>query len=331
MMNIDSSDNSIDQFVYKYRPSNIDEMVLTDELKKYFKSMIANKKLTNMTLVGSPGYGKTTLAQCLTNEIDGVVHFVKCAIDGKVDYISTTLKPFCDSMSMDGRQKIVILDELDSASSTQQNSFQKALRSLIESASDTIFICTANYKENIIPAILSRCPLVNISFSPKDLLVRVKQILDSEKIEYTVDELKMFFKEVVKKSYPDIRTILNHLQRMTSNKKLEVCSSSVTKTGQEDNSETTEFIKNIVALLSNKDTKAVELRTFCIQNKDFISDYQEFSSKIFNHLIDNRIVTNGKTIMRMADILFQMSQSIDKEIQFFNFLITVMESMHPVV
>ena len=185
-----------EQLVYKYRPKCLDEMVLDSDIKDYFKNMVKSKSLTNMTLIGSPGFGKTTLALCLANEVNAVVHFVKCAIDGKVEYISSTLKPFCDSMSLDGRPKIVILDELDSASSTQQSSFQKSLRSLIESAPDTVFICTANYN-NIIGAVLSRCPPIKITFSAKDLLVRVKQILDSEHVEYSSDTLKDFFKEVV--------------------------------------------------------------------------------------------------------------------------------------
>ena len=72
-----------DQLVYKYRPKNLDEMVLDADIKDYFKNMVKSKSLTNMTLIGSSGFGKTTLALCLANEVNAVVHFVKCAIDGR--------------------------------------------------------------------------------------------------------------------------------------------------------------------------------------------------------------------------------------------------------
>lgn len=305
------------QLVYKYRPKTLNEMVLDDNIRTYFKNMVESKSLTNMTLIGSPGFGKTTLALCLANELNGIVHFVKCAIDGRVEYISSTLKPFCDSMSIDGRPKIVILDELDSASSTQQSSFQKSLRSLIESAQDTVFICTANYN-NIIGAVLSRCPPIKITFSPKDLLTRVKQILEQEQIDYDGESLKDFFKVVVKKLYPDIRSILNYLQACIATGKLIVTKSAVVESNEQN-----VFMEELVDEISKNCKKPIEIRKFYIANKEKISDYQVFSSELYNYVLNNNIVVDFNTIMRMSDIAFQMNQAIDKEIQFYNLIITI--------
>ncbi len=309
-----------EQLVYKYRPSNLDEMVLDKEIREYFKNMIKSKSLTNMTLIGSPGFGKTTLALCLANEVNAVVHFVPCAINGRVEYITSTLKPFCDSLSLDGRPKVVILDELDSASSTQQSSFQKSLRSLIESAKDTIFICTANYN-NIIGAVLSRCPPIKINFSPKDLLERIKQILNSEKIEYTQESLKIFFKSVVKKLYPDIRSIINHLQANISTGKLIVVESSIVE------SDKNLFLDEIIKEINKNYKDPIKIRKFYLANKERISDYQIFSSELFNYVLDNEIISDYKTIMRMSDIIYQINQVIDKEIQFYNLIITIAASI----
>lgn len=315
--NDDSIDLSMkDHLVYKYRPTKIDDMVLEDSIKDYFKNMISAKSIPNMTLIGSPGFGKTTLALCLANEANAITHFVKCAIDGRVEYISSTLKPFCDSMSLDGRPKIVILDELDSASSTQQSSFQKSLRSLIESATDTTFICTANFN-NIISPVLSRCPPIKISFTPKDLFFRIKTILENENIEYHQDDLKSFFKDVVKKLYPDIRATLNYLQASITTGKLIVTKDAVVE------SERNEFLKELVDNLLENREKPLEIRKFYIANKERISDFQAFSNELFNYVLDNEYVSDFKTIMRMGDISFQMSQAIDKEIQFYNLIATI--------
>ena len=45
-------------FVEKYRPKIIDDCVLSDSLKDYFKTMIEENTIQNMLFVGSPGTGK---------------------------------------------------------------------------------------------------------------------------------------------------------------------------------------------------------------------------------------------------------------------------------
>lgn len=123
--------------------------------------MISSKSVTSMSFVGQQGSGKTTLAKVLSKELDAEVLFVKCATEGVIDTLRTKVEPFCNALSIEGKLKIVILDELDSAASSGQNSFQMALRTLIEAAqSDTRFIVTCNFVEKILPAILSRCPVV---------------------------------------------------------------------------------------------------------------------------------------------------------------------------
>lgn len=42
--------NNNEEWVLKYAPKCIDDMILTDELKSVFKSWIKNKNLNNITL-----------------------------------------------------------------------------------------------------------------------------------------------------------------------------------------------------------------------------------------------------------------------------------------
>ena len=78
--------------------------------------MIESKSLQSMTFAGVAGSGKTTLAKLLCNEFDAEVLFVPCATDGTLDVLRTRITEFCNSLSLDGKPKIVILDEIDSAS-----------------------------------------------------------------------------------------------------------------------------------------------------------------------------------------------------------------------
>ena len=68
---------------------------------------------------------------------------------------------------------------------------------------------TANYNK-IIPAVLSRCPIIPLKFDQRDLLLHVKKILDNEKVTYDRERLKQFIEEAFK-FYPDVRRIINYL------------------------------------------------------------------------------------------------------------------------
>lgn len=104
------------EWVDKYRPTKLNDYVLNADLKAYFKQMVKNKAPQNMCFAGVAGSGKTTLAKILCNEFDAEVLFVPCATEGTVDVLRTKIAEFCNVMSLEGKIKIVILDEVDSAS-----------------------------------------------------------------------------------------------------------------------------------------------------------------------------------------------------------------------
>jgi DNA polymerase III delta prime subunit len=311
---INTTENEFIKWVDKYRPTNISDMILTDELKTYFNNMLSSKKFVNMTLCASPGIGKTTLAKALTQSANAEILFLNCASgDGKVEAIQTKLIPFTQSMPFDDRPMFVILDELDSASATSDSSFQKALRNVIESAPNCTFICTANYGNKIIPAVLSRCPQIKLTFSAKDVLVRVKTILDSENIKYSTTNLKEFVNIAIKAYYPDIRTIINLLQSCCTSGELLVNKTALSEVEKND------FLNQLSdKILNEKDI--LNIRKFYLQNKDKINDFTIFAGEIFNYMLNNNLISDKEIIVKAADIIYQMNLVVDKEISFFQFI-----------
>lgn len=110
-------------WVDKYKPKTIDDLVLDESIKKYFKDMVASKNVINLTFSGAAGIGKSTICQVLCNELNAVKLFIPCAVEGTVATAQGKLKEFCDSLPFENRPKIVILDEVDAASATQDSSF----------------------------------------------------------------------------------------------------------------------------------------------------------------------------------------------------------------
>lgn len=201
-------------WVEAYRPKTIKDCILPADLKQYFEHVLASGEIQNMLLCGSAGTGKTTVARALCEELNSDYIIINGSEESGIDVLRTKIKSFASTISFTGNTKVVILDEADYLN---PNSTQPALRRFMEEfASNCRFIFTCNYKNRIIPALHSRCAVIEFKL-PKNERVdiakefhrRVVRILKQEDIHA---EPKAVAK-VVEKYFPDFRRILNELQR----------------------------------------------------------------------------------------------------------------------
>tara|TARA_R110000796_G_scaffold138577_9_gene254678 strand:- start:2559 stop:3515 length:957 start_codon:yes stop_codon:yes gene_type:complete len=204
--------NSINQlFTEKYRPKNLDDLILPDHVMQKFTSGVHQ----NMLFAGSPGTGKTSTAKALINQYDLPYLYINASTDTSVDVIRTRITDFCSTMSiLDDRDKfkIVILDEIDGVS----DQFFKALRATMETfASNSRFIATCNYINKLPDPILSRFEVINFDFDKqeeneltKKYIKRVYQICGDEGMSIEKPALVEF----VRRNFPDLRSTLNKLQ-----------------------------------------------------------------------------------------------------------------------
>lgn len=300
-------------WVLKYSPKTVDDLVLTDELKDLFKGYIEKKTLSNITFYGEPGIGKSTLAKILVDEL-GVqdVLFQSCSIDGSIDMVKTKIQSFCQIVTPPGKLKIVILDEADSLTQTggQNAGAQMALRNIIlEAQEDTRFILTCNYIDRIIPALQSRCTPIKIEFSIKDIATRVLYILKKEKIKFTKESINDFINLVIKKRYPDIRSIISELELSCQTGELKILNSATNVV--------TDEILNFI--LENKNIR--DIRTFLIHNEEqFSGDYFALASKLFDYYMEKED-TDLNIPLLISDYMYKMSIVPDKEIMFTSLII----------
>lgn len=198
-------------FTEKYRPKNLDDLILPDRVMSKFKDGLVQ----NMLFAGSPGTGKTSTAKALVNQFELPYLYINASTDTSVDVIRTRIIDFCSTVSiMDkaGSFKVVILDEVDGVS----DQFFKALRATMEQfASNSRFIATCNYINKLPDPILSRFEVINFDFDKdeeaeltKKYIKRVYQICGNEGM--TID--KQALVEFVRRNFPDLRTTLNKLQ-----------------------------------------------------------------------------------------------------------------------
>ena len=198
-------------FTEKYRPKNLEDLILPERVMSKFKDGITQNSL----FAGSPGTGKTSTAKAIVQQFDLPYLYINASTDTSVDVIRTRITDFCSTMSIlddQGKFKVVILDEVDGVS----DQFFKALRATMEQfASNSRFIATCNYVNKIPDPILSRFEVINFDFDKseeteltKKYIKRVYEICGKEGM--TIEKPALV--EFVKRNFPDLRTTLNKLQ-----------------------------------------------------------------------------------------------------------------------
>jgi len=203
---------SINQlFTEKYRPKNLEELILPERVMNKFKDGLVQ----NMLFAGSPGTGKTSTAKALVNQFELPYLYINASTDTSVDVIRTKIIDFCSTVSIidkAGMFKVVILDEVDGVS----DQFFKALRATMEQfASNSRFIATCNYINKLPDPILSRFEVINFDFDKdeeteltKKYIKRVYEICGKEGM--TIEKPALV--EFVRRNFPDLRSTLNKLQ-----------------------------------------------------------------------------------------------------------------------
>ena len=265
-------------FVEKYRPQTIQECILPDDLKETFQKIVDKGELPNMMFTGSAGVGKTTVARALCNELDLDYMLINGSEDGNIDTLRGKIKQFASTISLQGGQKVVILDEADYLN---PQSTQPALRGFIEEfSSNCRFILTCNFKNRIIDPLHSRCSIYEFNLGNKaemaqKFMARLQFILDSEHIIYD----NAVIAELIMKYIPDWRRVINECQRYGMSGHIDtgilVTLSETSIAGLMQDLKTKNFKKMRKWVTDNIDVESAKLFRLIYDN---MSDYVEPSS-----------------------------------------------------
>tara|TARA_B110000285_G_C15077800_1_gene591753 strand:- start:33 stop:977 length:945 start_codon:yes stop_codon:yes gene_type:complete len=248
-------------WVEKYRPKRIEDCILTEELKDTFTQFLKQREIPNLLLSGSAGTGKTTVARALCEELHCDYIIINGSDEGRqIDTVRSKIKNFASTVSLteDANHKVVIIDEADYMNA---DSVQPALRNFIETFyKNCRFIFTCNYKNKIIPALHSRCTVIDFKITngqvkktAMSFMKRMEDVLKEQNIEYDKNVLA----ELIQKYYPDFRRTINELQRYSVRGKID---SGILFNLSEVN--TKELIRTL------KEKRFNDMRKWVVQNLD---------------------------------------------------------------
>jgi len=290
-------------WVEKYRPQTIDDCILPKEIKATFQQMVKSGEVQNLLLSGGAGCGKTTVAKALCNELDLDYILINCSEEGNIDTLRTTIREFASTVSLTGNKKVVILDEFDYSNA---QSIQPALRGAIEEfAGSCRFILTCNYKNRIIQPLHSRCTTIEFKIPNNEkpalalkILGRVQSILDNEGVPYEQEVLS----HLIMKHFPDIRRIINELQRYSVSGKIDV--GILAQLGE---------IRVKELMKSMKEKNFTNVRKWVVDNLD--NSQESLIRSLYDALYEYlKPSTIPQAILILGDYLYKSSFVADSEI-----------------
>ena len=282
--------------VEKYRPTNLNNYVGNESIKKSISSYIGQNDIQNLIFYGPAGTGKTTLAKLIVKNIDCDHLYINASDERGIETIRDKVSGFASTMSFKPI-KVIILDEADFLTIQAQAS----LRNVIETFSRTTrFILTCNFIERIIDPLQSRCQTLKIVPPSKlDIVKHLKKITDKENINIEkIDDLAI----VVNNNYPDVRKMLNTIQVSTQDNVLSLDTTALVSSN---------YIKDVIKELSNGKSWTTIRQIIANAN---VKDFEELYRTLYDKSSEYAPGKEGMVAFHVNEYSYQSNFRIDKEI-----------------
>lgn len=207
-------------WVEKYRPTNLENVILSETNKLIIHNIIEKDYFPNLLLYGPPGTGKTTTIINLLNTYQKtynqqnkelIIH-LNASDDRGIDVIRNQIHQFIHSKNMFNKGlKFVILDEADYMTKPAQ----QALRHLMQNYNTNVRFCLiCNYISKIDENLQNEFLKLRVNELPKEEILKfLKNIIHEEKITISDEKLSQIQKFYIS----DMRSMINFLQSNQDN------------------------------------------------------------------------------------------------------------------
>jgi len=196
-------------WIEKYRPQDLNSIILDSETSTIFNNMIKLNYYPNMIFYGPPGTGKTTTIMCLLKHYPYSNHIIhlNASDERGIEVIRTQLYAFIHSKGLfQNQMKFIILDEVDSMTKQAQNSLITLLTN-----TNVRFCLICNYISKLIPALRDYFLIIPFYNSVSDNSY-IKNIIKLEQLRLK----KGVIDDIIFNYSPDLRSIVNSLQAYQS-------------------------------------------------------------------------------------------------------------------
>lgn len=203
-------------WVEKYRPTDLNNIVLDPMNKVFLNNIVDRKYFPNVLFYGPPGTGKTTTIMSLISKYHysmgiqsrGLVLHLNASDDRGIDVIRNQINQFVNSRTLfEEGMKFVILDEVD----YMTKNAQYALRYLIQASYNISvrFCLICNYISKIENSLKNEFICIRFNQLPcDDIHSFLRMISDKENLNLSNKDICL----IQRRFQSDIRSMINFLQ-----------------------------------------------------------------------------------------------------------------------
>ena len=295
-----SKNNEYIPMVERWRPSDIEDIVLDPYNKLIFKNIIETSYFPNLLFFGGPGTGKTTSIISLINAYQdkhstrdkGLVMMMNASDDRGIDIIRNQINQFVNSKSLfNNGMKFVILDEVD----YMTKNAQQALRYLLQNYSSTVRFCLiCNYIIRIDEGLQNEFLRLRFNQLPEpDIIKFLTNIAVCEKLNMSEKSIKL-----IQRLYrSDIRSMINFMQsnqNVIDDKEFNIIDNTVWENL---------YIKFLQREKLNKMEQYIQeiSKNYNIDKKNIIKDYLNYIIRNKSEIITQEFLEFIENIMHYQD------------------------------
>jgi replication factor C subunit 3/5 len=201
-------------WVEKYRPTNLNDIVLDPFNKAIIDRIIETNYFPNILLYGPPGTGKTTTIINLVNKFQekhhqlnkGLMIHLNASDERGIDIIRSQIHQFVNSNSLfHNGIKFVILDEVD----YMTKNAQQALKYLLQGFNNVRFCLICNYISRIDESLQNEFMRIRFNQLPEPAIIHfLTTICTKEGLTIPLDKLR----SIQRLFKSDIRSMINYIQ-----------------------------------------------------------------------------------------------------------------------
>ncbi len=203
-------------WVDKYKPTNLDNVILTDKNRQILSNIISTHNFPNVLFYGPPGTGKTTTIinlvkkyhETLKQKHKALTIHLNASDDRGIEIVRTQIHQFVYTKQLFfPGMKFVILDEVDYMTDVAQQALQHLIQSSVDKNVRFCLIC--NYIGKINEKLQNNFIKIRFNQLPiPDMIQFLTKISTSENL--TISETVMM--NIQRQFQSDVRSMINMLQ-----------------------------------------------------------------------------------------------------------------------